>query len=330
MDLSSPLLDSVSTGGHLRPIDARRDLLAVADLVELCFRDTLDSDGYQYLRQMRDLARHSSILTFAYNLVESAAQSPVSGFVWEQDGRIVGNASLLPVTTETRRLYLIANVAVAPDMRNQGIGRALTAAAVSHARHKGREVWLQVREENQSAVHLYRSLGFRERARRTTWRANLEIPRRPVALDTQIRKRADEHWASQLEWLNRLYPPELRWHLSLDRNLFQPGLSGLLYRALAFERIEQWSVLVGGRLAGVLSWRKETSGQNIWLAAPSQVDSVALAELLSSFRWHIGRLPQASLKLECPSDFAARPLEDAGFYPFQTLIWMDSPEIEKL
>ena len=36
---------SSSTDSQLRPFDARRDLGAVADLVELCFADTLDSEG---------------------------------------------------------------------------------------------------------------------------------------------------------------------------------------------------------------------------------------------------------------------------------------------
>lgn len=36
---------------NLRSFDMRRDLLAVADLVELCFKDSLDADGRMYIRQ---------------------------------------------------------------------------------------------------------------------------------------------------------------------------------------------------------------------------------------------------------------------------------------
>jgi len=36
-----------SAEGHLRRLDMRRDLEKVADLVELCFYDTLDPEGKQ-------------------------------------------------------------------------------------------------------------------------------------------------------------------------------------------------------------------------------------------------------------------------------------------
>lgn len=326
MDAYPPVILSVTATVHLRSIDPRRDLLAIADLVELCFRETLDADGYQYLRQMRNLARNSTILTFAYNLAESAARNPTQGFVWEQDDQIVGNVSLLSVFTRGQFFYLIANVAVHPDYRGQGIGRALTAAALNQARQQGKAVWLQVRQENAPAVHLYRSLGFRERATRTTWRANPGMPRRPLAVGYSVQPRHDDDWRSQLAWLDSLYPPDLRWHLTLDRNLLQPGPTGWFYRLMSLEVVKQWSVWAHGRLAGVLSWHvSHTTAQNLWLAAPPQADQTALTELLCTARWQINSKMQTSFNLECPADFAVSPLTEAGFYAHQTLIWMDYP-----
>ena len=330
MGAYSSVIVNTAAGGNLRPIDPRSDLLAIADLVELCFKETLDADGYRYLRQMRNLARKNAFLTLAYNLAETAAQNPVRGYVWEQGGRIVGNASLMPVGGVGGGCYLIANVAVHPDFRNQGIGRALTGAALSQARKSGSRVWLQVREENVPAVHIYRSLGFRERARRTTWRSNPGMPTRPAGRYTVL-PRMDAHWESQAQWLDRLYPAELRWHLAIDRVLFQPGLMGFFYRMLSLESIRQWSVLNNDTLEGVLSWRSDTSGhQNLWLAAPSQTNEEALAELLCAFRWQIGRSAQTTLNLECPSDLSVRALTGAGFYAQQTLIWMDLPPVQQL
>jgi hypothetical protein len=37
---------------HIRPLNLLRDLLAVADLIELCFSPTMDHDSQRYLSDM--------------------------------------------------------------------------------------------------------------------------------------------------------------------------------------------------------------------------------------------------------------------------------------
>ena len=67
---------------------------------------------------------------------------------------------------------MIANVATDPGFRRAGIGRALTERAMEGASQKAaQEVWLQVRDDNATAIRLYAELGFVERARRTTYRS---------------------------------------------------------------------------------------------------------------------------------------------------------------
>jgi ribosomal protein S18 acetylase RimI-like enzyme len=63
-------------------------------------------------------------------------------------------------TAEMKRLYL------RPQARGAGIGRALAAAAVAHARERGfsRVVLDTMPEKMAEAVALYRSMGFRETA----------------------------------------------------------------------------------------------------------------------------------------------------------------------
>ncbi len=53
----------------------------------------------------------------------------------------------------------IANVAVHPAHRRQGIGRKLVAAAIEQG-HTLSRLTLEVRESNAAAITLYRSLGF--------------------------------------------------------------------------------------------------------------------------------------------------------------------------
>jgi hypothetical protein len=42
---------TTTSSSHLRAFDVRHDLDAVADLVEVCFADTLDADGRRYIQQ---------------------------------------------------------------------------------------------------------------------------------------------------------------------------------------------------------------------------------------------------------------------------------------
>ncbi len=171
------LLGNTAQSGHLRPLDVRRDLGGVADLVEQCFADTLDTDGKRYIQQMRSLARNPGTLNWIGSFSERT-YLPLSGYVWEEEKRVVGNLTLIPYHIQREQTLLIANVAVHPDYRRRGIAYRLTAKALEHARQRGiQATWLHVREENEPAIKLYRSLGFRERARRTTWISNGQTPK---------------------------------------------------------------------------------------------------------------------------------------------------------
>lgn len=66
-------------------------------------------------------------------------------------------------TFHARPLLNIHDLAVNPNYRNRGIGRTLLAAAETAARRRNCcKLTLEVRADNVSAQHLYRSLGFGE------------------------------------------------------------------------------------------------------------------------------------------------------------------------
>ena len=178
----SQVAEGYLSNRELRPLNMQSDLAEVADLIELCFSDTLDRDGRQYIAQIRAAAKNPKILGFPEYLGNSLA-----GFVWEEMGKIVGNISLIPVQALQQRAYLIANVAVHPEHRRKGIAKALTHAALDYIKSKKiHSVWLQVNSDNPAAIHLYQSMGFLERARRTTWhssasrKANISSPKKIV------------------------------------------------------------------------------------------------------------------------------------------------------
>lgn len=63
--------------------------------------------------------------------------------------------------------FYITNIAVHPDHRRQGVGRALLRALVDFAAgQKGEFVSLEVRPSNLAAIGLYQSMGFVQAGRR--------------------------------------------------------------------------------------------------------------------------------------------------------------------
>ena len=67
----------------------------------------------------------------------------------------------------------VLNLAVAPSFRRRGVARALLRASLGHLRKRRvEEVFLEVRESNQSAQALYLSSGFRPVGQRTAYYRN--------------------------------------------------------------------------------------------------------------------------------------------------------------
>ena len=67
----------------------------------------------------------------------------------------------------------VLNLAVAPDFRRRGVARGLLRAGLSFFRRRRvEEVYLEVRESNQSAQALYLSSGFRPVGQRAAYYRN--------------------------------------------------------------------------------------------------------------------------------------------------------------
>jgi ribosomal protein S18 acetylase RimI-like enzyme len=308
-------LNSAPAG--LRPLDERRDLNAVADLVEMCFSDSMDPDGRRYIRDLRLNARTAGFWQ-AMGAFSDPSQNPNHGFVWEEDNRLVGNVSLFPFQTLGKRCYLIANVAVHPDYRGRGIGRALTSAGINFARGRNAQaVWLHVRDDNDPAVHIYQSLGFIERARRTTWQVRGENAKHSPTVPGgfSIHPRSAAYWPQQRDWLRRIYPRELNWHL--------PGLTGSLYRLMNFNFPRHWAVRRDGSLQAVLTWQRSFGhADTLWLAAPEKVTEEAVRELLACARRQLSN--QRLARLNLPASYASAALLEAGYEVGHTLVWMEN------
>ncbi len=307
----------------MRPIDVRKDLPAIVELIEVCFASQMDEDGKEYLRHLRRTAESYRYLHWMPAGGEDTA-TPMNGYVWEEHGRVVGNLTLIPFMIRGRWRYLIANVAVHPDFRQRGIGRRLTERAIQHAKERtAASAWLQVRDDNPVAHNLYRQIGFHERVRRSLWLAKTPVDERISKPALSVTPRRSTDWPQQESWLKQSYPPEVTWNLPLRSDRFIPGFMQGLFNWMNGEDISHWSARAAHGLAGVATLdRRARNSRHIWLAAdPQQEDSAILALLL-----HIRRaLPTSGLQVNYPAHHADLAFQYAGFERINTLIWMEYP-----
>jgi GNAT superfamily N-acetyltransferase len=312
---------SSSQPKQVRPFDPKRDMHAVADLIEGCFSATLDPDGKRYLRKMRAVGKIKGS-KFWIPLASNSSTLPLAGFVWEEAGLIVGNLSLVPFLSQGHRINMIANVAVHPDHRRKGIARALTTAALEKSRKQFTSAtWLQVRHDNQAAINLYAGMGFKPQTRRTTWVSSPRNLKADAPSGTTVTFRRSRHWSCQNSWLDQNYPPDLRWHFPLKLISLRPGFWGWVYRVFNEMNVRHWAVERGKELLGVLSWQHTRRyADQVWLAASPEYDDLVLKSVLP----HIRRDQYLSrpIALDYPENRASTTLREAGFSSISTLIWM--------
>ncbi len=308
---------------QLRPLNIWHDLPEVADLVEQCFGSVMDAEGREHLQRMREVARDRGFLRWASRAVETVSL-PLAGCVWEENGEIVGNVSVIPYRYRGQRIYLLANIAVREDFRRRGIGRALTLAGVRLAcQRRADAIWLQVRADNAGAMALYESLGFRERARRTLWQATPDRQACTDGLGVTIAPRAGHLWRKQEQWLRQLYPETLAWYPNqgLPWTSLGAGLGPALYRFWLGTETRQWAGYVDKQFVAALAWQADYGRRDrLWAAIPPEGGERALTALLLHARRNLTW--RRSLALDFPADRAVEAIQAAGFQALRTLLWM--------
>lgn len=312
-----------SSNSHIRPLHVREDLSAVADLIELCFSNQMDADGRDYIRHLRQASQDFHTLRWMPGAAERVS-IPLHGYIWEEDSKLVGNLTLIPFFWHGKWLYLIANVAVHPDYRQRGIARQLTQQALDHIRYHGADAaWLQVRDDNPVAHNLYLSLGFIERARRTTWESIEPVTNLPDTPEgIHITPRNDHDWNKQSAWLQKMYPPEVAWNLPFDHKRYSPSLLHSLLRMVSNDPFEQWCARTSDEIIGFATWEPSRSyADPVWLATTPQWQDLSLRTLLPHVRKSI--YTNHSLIINYPSGQAEEAFIQCGFTPRNTLIWME-------
>lgn len=306
---------SASASG-LRPIDPRRDMGQVADLIEIAFRGDLDPTGRRMVREMRALGRMGWIGWALSQVLLPPAARPM-GFVWEESGQVVGNASLLPVAGHKKR-WVMANVAVHPEYRRRGIGRQMVEAAGEFAHREGaRSIYLQVESDNPAALTLYDSLGYEAFTTRTTWKRRRGVSWRPELPARGVRLRKSGEWPLQWALAERVSPEGLVWPHPLEPDYFRhSGFERFLGRGGKWHLV-QWEQ---GRLAGSLTVQGSATVRFVLIADPTaqgHAEKGLVGEALNRIRPE-----RRSVVMDYTADVAAQDLKRMGFQEERTLTWM--------
>jgi len=306
----------------IRAIRLREDLKQIADLIELCFAPKIDAEGRDYIRNIRQTANSFSGLIPERTTPENSTL-PFHGYVCVDGTRIIGNITLILLRNREKGSYFVANVAVHPDYRGRGIGRRLTERAIRHVKeHQGRQIFLQVRDDNPVAIQLYRTIGFEEISRRTMWiyRPDRNMP--PDTLpDAKVASREKEDWTQQKMWLQELYPKELHWNLPFRLEKIEPSFANWFNRFLLGEYQRSWSVRRNERLIGTATVDRGSDVYDYcWLATSlSWEDEVIRAALPVIQRKMF--FPKR-LAVNYPAGRASDAFKAVGMKELNTLIWM--------
>ncbi len=255
-------LQHTPAASGLRPVNLRTDLVPLADLIEIAFADTMDSSGRAAVREMRTLSRLGPGLSVLLGM-NDLAQGVGLGFVWIEDGRLVGNTSVYPTSLPTGSTWIIANVAVHPDYRGRGIARQLVEASLNMIQRRSRmrptAAVLQVEANNAVAYHLYERLGFRAERTWTQWRRSSTV-RTPAPMshpDFTITRRRPTEWRAEYALAERLRPAQqggLGWLRPLHPSLFRRSLLARLRDFLSLRQFERLVIRDAGDDLRAVMW----------------------------------------------------------------------------
>lgn len=239
----------------LRPLDPRRDLSQVADLIEEAFGGELEPGGIAALRDLRMLSRMGPLVGLVARS-DPAMEDVLGGFVWIEEDQVVGNVTLQRMDSYGSR-WQIANVAVTKAFQGRGIARALVQAALERIRERhGDWAVLQVRMDNAIAQGLYDRLGFEPLTRETLLHLErLQGIRPPAAGPDGFRPYRREEWQAlyDLQAASRTALASW-WRPVRSREFWQSTESRLAERfweLLGRNRIRRW--VVAGR-NGLAAW----------------------------------------------------------------------------
>lgn len=321
----------------LRPMDPMKDLGGVADLIEKAFANELDRSGHSALRELRWLSRLRPLLWW---MVYSNADHSdfLSGFVWEENGKIVGNITVNRTSLGSRR-WLISNLAVAAEYQGRGIARSLMYAGLELVKeHNGISISLQVRADNAPARHLYDALNFKGVSGTTYLQLNrvprvnqnLGLSQLPSGLVLRLRNSSslDTRQAYNLAIAATPLTVQKEWPLRQTnfRLSAQTQISDFFRRLISSAPAVHWVVEDGKRFVGLINIYPGTFGRNHQINLTVHPDWQGYLErpLISRSMNYLYTWRNNGITIKHPFDHteAVEAYKEFGFREIQTLLWL--------
>ncbi len=248
------------TGNGPRPINPNSDFPQLVKLLKLVFAGEMENES----RRMFDQAAATAQPALMWRLDPVLARL-TPGFVWVEDGRIVGNVTLL--TTRSPRRFLVANVAVHPDFRRRGIARMLMEAVGEDVRRRGgQEILLQVEYDNDPARVLYETMGYGTLGIMTTWKLSdsriKDFARHEALADLPelppVRELPGRRWEEAYALDALALRADLNWPEQLERDAYKRSLTQRLLNFAGGRKVESWATMDDrDRLCGLASIHSE-------------------------------------------------------------------------
>lgn len=309
-----------------RPIDPNRDFPQLAQLLKTVFFDELEQGG----RQVFDSVAASGKPPFFWRL-DPFFSRLTPGFVWEEDGRIVGNVTLLPTRLSQR--YVVANVAIDSNYRRRGIARALMDEVHKETLKRGAsEIRLQVVKDNKAAEALYQSLNYSTLGTVTTWNLigsrsrhpRFELP--PSGNLVQVTELPRSRWQDAYQ-LDLMTPhADLYWPEPLVRDEYRRNLKRRISDFLSGSHFEAWMVAEGSNnLQGIATISSEWGRAHqlrirVHPDRQGDLESALIHKLLRRLQY----LPRRQVRLlhDAHDDVMNELLPELRFRPERTLTQM--------
>ncbi len=234
----------------VRAIKFRQDVPQVMKLLRVAFHD-----GNPEKRQTSNTFELPPFWMWHSDPITNRLRN---GLVWEDNGRLVGNLTIIRYP-ESRR-FLVVNVAVHPKWRRRGIAQKLMLAAMDLAKAEGQTaVLLQVDKSNDGAQALYQRMDFKTIGHMASWHVEgAALRRSPLALQDKspdyVRRLHSHEWQKAFAVDRAHLPAEMDWPEPVPDDLYKTGLGQRFFAFINGRSYENWAVAAkSGELVGVAS-----------------------------------------------------------------------------
>ena len=234
----------------VRAINFRKDVPQIMKLLRIAFHDGAV--------EKRQVSNSFDLPPFWMWKADPTTNRLRNGLVWEDNGRLVGNLTIIRYPASER--FLVVNVAVHPEWRRRGIAHKLMLAAMNLAKAEGQTaVLLQVDKSNEGAQALYQHMKFETIGHMATWQVDgSSLRRSPLALQDKspsyVRRLHPREWQDAFALDRTHLPAEMDWPEPMPSDLYKTGLGQRFISFINGRSFESWAVAAkSGELVGVTS-----------------------------------------------------------------------------